>query len=185
MSIVVAVAKDGEIVMAADSQDSFGDINMPADNCPVTKILRVGKALLGTTGWAVYGNILEDYLAGKTPVLTDERKVFRFFLGFWKAMHETYSFVDDQSRNDDAPFADLDSSFLVATGDRIFSVSSQMSVSRFLKYQAIGSGDEFALGALHALYDRGFSARELAVAAVESAITFDSACGGPVEVLTP
>lgn len=39
---------------------------------------------------------------------------------------------------------------------------------------AIGSGDSYALGAM----DRGASAKQ----AVETAIKFDSACGGPVQV---
>jgi len=53
------------------------------------------------------------------------------------------------------------------------------------KYWAYGSGSEFALGAMHALYDeRGKSARQVAIAGIEAGIQFDNGSGGDIVVHT-
>lgn len=60
---------------------------------------------------------------------------------FWKELHEQYNFVKDQSNEEDpSPFGDLDATFLITNPNGIFYVSSNMSVSKFEKYFAIGAG---------------------------------------------
>ena len=49
-------------------------------------------------------------------------------------------------------------------------------------FHAIGSGCDYACGALHALYESELKAEEIARRAVEAAIRFDSACGGEIVV---
>ena len=57
-----------------------------------------------------------------------------------------------------------------------------MDVSRFEQYYAIGSGAEYALGALYNLYEWEQSAEIIARGAVETAIAFDVYCGGEINV---
>jgi ATP-dependent protease HslVU (ClpYQ) peptidase subunit len=59
-----------------------------------------------------------------------------------------------------------------------------MSVTRFLRFDAIGSGSSYALGAVHALYDGRLSAEEMARRACEAGMHFDIACGGEVDLFT-
>ncbi len=185
MSIVVAVTKNNRTVMAADSLSCFGEAQrIPSANCPTDKIRRVGAAIFGGTGWAVYDDILSDYLIdADAPVLEDERTIFAFFLELWKALHDKYQFVNDQSREKDSPFGDLDSSFLIASKGGIFKVSHDMNVTRFNQYYAIGCAQEYALGALHNIYDREDDAQTIARQAVQTAIEFDVHCGGDVLVM--
>ena len=184
MSIAVAVSKGGRTVIAADSQENFGDRRVPRSNHRSAKILRVGTSYLATTGWGLYDNILQDYLArARSPRLGAERQVFAFFLRFWKALRDRYSFVNDQSQEDDpTPFADLDSSFLLANGAGIFQISGNLSVTRFEQYYAVGSGASYALGATHALYEQKLDAEEIARRACAAAIAFDVSCGGDMDV---
>jgi ATP-dependent protease HslVU (ClpYQ) peptidase subunit len=85
MSIAVAVRKDGQTVVAADTQTNFGDAKVPVDNHRSAKILRVGPSYVATTGWGIYENLLQDYLARRTPPrLADQGEIFDFFLRFWK-----------------------------------------------------------------------------------------------------
>jgi ATP-dependent protease HslVU (ClpYQ) peptidase subunit len=184
MTVVVAVRKGSRVVLAADTQNNFGSNKMPADNHRISKIRKIGSAYLGTAGWGVYDNILDDLLARRKGIsLKDEKAIFSFFLGLWKALHKDYSFVNDQcDKEDDSPFGDLSSTFLVVNGQGIFYVSSDMSVSRFEKYFALGSGADFSLGALHALYGRDLDAETLARKAVSAAVAFNVHCGGEVEV---
>lgn len=182
MSIVLAVKKDAQLVIAADSQISFGGARIPYDNLRPKKIRRLGDSFFASTGWGLYDDIIDDFVAGKEDIrLQDSRSIFRFFLGLWKELHERYSFVNDQCGEEkDSPFGDLDSAFLIVNHAGLFQVGGDMSVTRFNQYYAIGSGADYALGALHSLYDSDLDAREIARRGVEAAIAFDTKCGGEV-----
>ncbi len=182
MSIVVAVRKNGRTVIAADSLTSFGDSQrIPSANSTTAKVQRVGDSLMGSTGWAVYDNILDSFLATRPgPDLSFERPIFEFFLDLWKALHERYTFVNDQPHEKDSPFGDLDSSFLIASQNGIFKVSHDLDVCRFEQYYAIGSGSEYALGALYNLYELSQNPDEIAQRAVHTAMQFDVHCGGEI-----
>jgi len=184
MSIAVAVRKGSEIVVAADTQENFGDRKILRAAHVASKILRVGSTYVAMTGWGLYDNILRDYLARmKRPRLGSEREVFSFFVAFWRQLHKRYSFVNDQvEEQEPSPFADLDASFLVVNRRGIFHVSSNMSVMEFKQYYAIGSGAPYALGALQALYSQRLDAEAIARAACAAATSFDVYCGGELDV---
>ena len=184
MSIAVVVKKADDIVIAADTQDNFGSNKVSCDNYRSGKIVKVGTSYIATTGWGLYEDILDDYLVPKEDVALDtKRQIFSFFMRFWKDLHEKYSFVKDQTDEDeDSPFGGLDSTFLIANTHGIFYVSSNMSITKFEKYFAIGSGANVSLGTMYALYDLDFSAEEIARKAVKSAMTFNIYCGGDVDL---
>jgi ATP-dependent HslUV protease, peptidase subunit HslV len=184
MSIAVAVSKGGLTVIAADSQENFGDRKLLRQNHRASKITRVGPAYVATTGWGLYENILDHYLAkAPTPRLTNQRAIFGFFLKLWKELGKRYSLVNDQPhQDDDSPFADIDSSFLIANAGGIYHVSGNLTVSEFHQYYAVGSGASYALGVLHALYDQRLGAEEMARRACEAAMAFDIYCGGEIDV---
>lgn len=183
MSIAVAVRKGRRIVMAADSLTTFGGHRQINRNAVTTKIRRVGSALISCAGWALYDNILDDFLSTKRlPALTDRQSIFRFFLKLWTALEDKYLLVNQQCSEKDSPFGDLDATFLVASKKGIFKVSSDASVSEFQEYAAIGSGGDYAYGAMHCLYDSERNPRKIAERAVEAGIEFDAYCGGTVLV---
>lgn len=183
MSVVVAVAKDDRVAIASDSQVNFGDLVVPPANHQAMKIRRLGRSYLAVTGWALYENIFNDFIDPKRPPsLAGERAIYQFFLRLWKALHDRYGFVNDQCEEQHSPFGDLAAAFLIANRTGIFSVASDMSVTRFERYYAIGAGNDFALGALHALYDEPYPAEVLAQRAVAAAIAFNPFCGGEIQV---
>lgn len=183
MTIVVAVRKGKRMVIAADSMTSFGNEKQPPENLVVRKLRRVGSAWLGFSGWGVYEQILDNVLAGRrAPVLTSQQAIFRFFLRFWHTLKEHYPYVNEQGEDKDSPFADLDASFLIASRKGIWMVSSNLAVTPFQRYQAVGGGAPYALGCLHGLYEREDDPRVLARAAIEAASSFDLHCGGEVQI---
>ena len=186
MSIAVAIRKDGKTVIAADTQSNFGDRRVTVDNHRAPKIRRVGSTYIATSGWGIYDDILRDFFArARKPPLKTEKDVFTFFMRLWKELHDKYSLVNDQAHDDDhSPFGDLDAAFLVVNKDSILHVSGNMSVSRFERYYAIGSGADFAMGAVHVLYDRIADPVKLAREAVTTAIAHDVFCGGEIDVFT-
>jgi ATP-dependent protease HslVU (ClpYQ) peptidase subunit len=185
MSVIVAIRKDNRIVMAADTLTTFGDSEqMPQENARTAKVGRIGDSLIGGAGWAVYDDILNDFLSTRpTPDLSSSRNIFTFFLDFWRALHEHYTFVNDQAASTNTPFGDLDSTFLIANTGGIFTVASDLGVTPLNKYYAIGSGGEYAIGVLYTLYDRTEDIASIATDAVNAAIAMNFQCGGTVDVL--
>ena len=184
MSIIVAVEKGGRVAVSWDSMSSFGSTRCVNQIGP-PKVLRAKSSLIGVTGFTVYRNLLDHYLASKkVPILRDERSVFEFFVEFWRDLHGRYHMIDDQHESEEAsPFADLGAEFVVANRYGIFRVKEILNVSRVGKFCALGSGASHAEGALQVLYEQQEDAREIAKAAVSVALEFDAASGGPVEVL--
>jgi ATP-dependent protease HslVU (ClpYQ) peptidase subunit len=182
MSIAVAVRKGGRICLASDTQTSFGSNTVPVENHQTDKIRRVGRAYMAVSGAGLYDNILDDMLSGKRRVsLANRQSIFTFFLHLWRQLRQTYSLVNEQCHQDDkSPFGDLDASFLVVNSHGIYYVASDMSITEFSQYFAIGSGADFSMGALHALYDGSLHADALADRAVRAAMAFSLYCGGRV-----
>ena len=184
MSTIVAVEKAGRIALSWDNMSSSGSTRNVNHTGP-PKVLRVGPSVIGVAGYSVYRNVLGHYLASKKPAsLRDERSIFQFFVQFWRDLHGQYHFVNDEYDDEDpAPFADLGAEFLIVNPYGIFRIKEILSVSRFDKFCAIGSGAPHAEGALQVLYDQDGGAQDIAEAAVRVALQFDAASGGPVEVL--
>ena len=184
MSIALAIEKNGELIVAADTLTSFGHTKVPPVLHAADKVRRVGANLLAATGWGLYENILDDVLARRRNVkLGTREQIFDFFLRLWGDLHKKYSFVNDQIDEKEAgPFGNLDSTFLVAGRAGIFYVGPDMSVTKVERYFAIGSGAPFALGALHALQDSKLGAEAIARRGVEAAIAFDTYCGGEAQI---
>ena len=80
------------------------------------------------------------------------------------------------------PFGSLDASFLVISREGVFHVGADMSVTAFEKYYAIGSGADYALGAISPLYDNPCDAAAVCRKAIEAAMDFDVHCGGEIDI---
>lgn len=184
MSIAVAIKNSRQLVLGTDSQTSFGSSRVPTDNLKTIKIHQIGAAYLATTGWGLYENILDDYLTRSPGVKIDTKQtIFAFFMTFWKELHEHYPFVKDQpDKEDESPFGSLDASFLVISAQGIFHIGADMSVTTFEKYYAIGSGADYALGAVAALYNDTLDATTVCQKAIAAAIDFDVHCGGEIDI---
>lgn len=183
MSTIVAVEKDRRTVIASDTLTTSGPMAC-VNSLSLPKITRIGTSFVGSSGFSVYKNVLDHYLAGKrAPTLKDERAILDFFIRFWKALHEHYHFVNDQSREDDtSPFAELDTEFLVVNRYGIFQVEDILGVTRYERYCAIGSGASRAEGALEVLMGLDMTAGEIATEAIRVAMMFDRASGGDIIV---
>jgi ATP-dependent HslUV protease subunit HslV len=184
MTVAVAVHKNGRTVLAADSLVHFGGQRFSAENCRFHKIARVGTSYMAWAGWSLYSEMLTAHLATQTPppVLETEEQVFSFFIGFWRMMRDEYT-LSVRAHPDDSPFHTLDSTFLFVNPGGIFRIASDMDVTEFEQYTAIGSGSKYALGALRVLYDSMGDAVEIAGRAVQVGIDLDVYCGGPVELV--
>ncbi len=70
---------------------------------------------------------------------------------------------------------------LLANPHGIFGVGAHRTVQEYVKFYAIGSGTDVALGAMYGVYsDPKRSAEDVARFAIEAAAEFDDATGLPV-----
>ncbi len=69
---------------------------------------------------------------------------------------------------------------MIANKNGVFGLSSYRYVQEYTKFYANGSGGDFALGAMFAVYgDEGKSARDIAEIGVKAGTTFDDGSAGP------
>jgi ATP-dependent protease HslVU (ClpYQ) peptidase subunit len=182
MTVAVAVRKQGRTIVAADSLVNFGGERYPNENTRFHKIQAVGDSLLVWSGWSLYAELLTAHLEQKPPPsLHTEGEVFAFFVSFWRALQEQYTLLQPPGSREH-PFGELDSVFLLANRSGVFRVQSDLDVTGFSHFAAIGSGAKYALGALQVLYPREDDPAEIARAAVQVGIDSNVYCGGPIDV---
>ena len=63
-------------------------------------------------------------------------------------------------------------------------LDGQMSVTRFRRFDAIGSGGPYALGAMHTLFDEKLTSADIVRRGCAAALHFDISCGGELDVFT-
>src|SRR5262249_21386298 len=71
---------------------------------------------------------------------------------------------------------------LIANRSGIFGLYALRSVQEYTRFYAFGSGYAYALGAMHAVYDKANSAEEVVRAGLEASAEFDGPTGLPIEV---
>ncbi|MEM7699915.1 MAG: hypothetical protein AAF236_16080 [Verrucomicrobiota bacterium] len=182
MSVIAAVRKNGVTAIACDGLASLGSLKIRSDNCPNTgKLVKTDTWIAGVVGWAVMQDTLE-HLSHSKPELFDfssRQKVFDTLLRIQPVLEDEY-FLETKE-DDEQPVSSSQLTALVVTPDSIFEIESYRAVFQYNKYWAVGAGDRFALGALHALYDTVDDAEELARRAVAAACYFHNSCELPVD----
>jgi len=185
MSVAVVVKKGKHIAIGSDTLtrlDYIKEKNEYISNR--SKILEVGENYIVPTGHASNRLVLESYFSNlkKPPILNNPSNIFEEACKLHRALKEHYFL--NPIENDDDEYESLRMSCLIANRWGIFGLYGMRSVQSYTKFYAFGSGADFALGAMRAVYDRLESAEEIARAGLEAAADFDSGCDFPVEVKT-
>ena len=92
-------------------------------------------------------------------------------------------FLNPKEEEDD-PYESTQVTALVANARGIFGVYSMREVFEYTRYWAAGSGREFALGAMHALYPRLKTAEAVARAGMAAGTEFDKNSALPMTLYT-
>jgi len=190
MSTIVVVKKAGKVCIAADSLTSFGDLRMGATYEKVyDKIQKFGDSYFGIVGSAAHALVMESILKEEALTeneididLSSRENIFESFRALHPVLKDKY-FLNSKDEEDD-PYEATHIDALIANEHGIFGVYSLREVSEFNRFWAIGSGSEFALGAMFAMYDRLESAEEIAKIGVEAGAEFNSATSMPMTSYT-
>ncbi len=180
MTTIVVVRKGDTAVIAADSLTTFGTTRLaPAYDRHPQKVMTSGDSFLGVAGSAAHQLVLENLLArsrdldfnGKAAIYESFRKLH--------PMLKDDAFLNPKEEEDD-PYESSQMTAMIANPSGIYAVYSMREVFEFDRFWAIGSGRDFALGAMFALYDKSPTAAAIAQAGVVAGAEFDTGTSEPV-----
>lgn len=181
MTTIVAVRKDLQACIAADSLSCYGHIRETQKyKRSDDKIDRVGDTFIASAGEASLGLILRSYF--RRPRIKASfgncEEIFETFRRMHAVLKE--DFYLNPHGDDEDSFECSQMELLIANPYGIFGVYAERSVTEYSRFYAMGSGRDLALGAMYAIYDRIESAEEIARIGVEAAAEFDDATGLPM-----
>ena len=181
MTTIVVVKKNGRIAIGADTLVTFGETRLPGDYEANDKIIRVGDSYIGLAGSTAHFEVLRRVLGTvEAPRLHSRQEVFETFLRAHQVLKEQY-FLNPKEEDDD-PYESSQITALIANPSGIYGVYSYREVFAFERFWAIGSGRNFALGAMYAAYGRVRGARAIAQIGVDAGSEFDKSSAGPNRV---
>ncbi|MDF3833155.1 MFS transporter [Cupriavidus basilensis] len=183
MTTCVVVKKAGEVAIAADALVTFGDTRLTRAYERNQKVFPVGDSFVALAGTTAHFPVMRSLLAGlgEDCRLASRDDVFRTFLKVHEKLKNEY-FINTKEDEDD-PYESSQIVCLIANPAGIFGVYSYREVFSFDRFWGIGSGRNYALGAMHAVYDQpALSAGEIARIGVDAGVEFDKSSAGPVEV---
>lgn len=180
MSTIVAVRKGNRACIAADSLTSFGDTRLSAAyDCTHEKIHRFHDNHIGVVGSAAHTLVIQNLFNEQCGLSLDGRvEIFETFRGLHPKLKEEFFLNPKEEEEDAYESSRIDA--LIVNPHGVFGIFSLREVFAYRKFWAIGSGAEFALGAMHALYDRLEDADEIARAGVEAGAEFNNASALPI-----
>jgi ATP-dependent HslUV protease, peptidase subunit HslV len=183
LSTVVVVRKGSSVVMASDSLVTFGETRLPPGYEANDKMFAIGDSWVGAVGSTAHMPVLRNALNS----LTTEERNLRSRDGLFDTFVHLHPKLKDRfflntKENDSDPYESSQFSIVIANSSGIFGVESYREVFEFERFWAIGSGRRFALGAMHAAFDKSKSAADVARAGVLAGCEFDTSSAGPVRL---
>jgi ATP-dependent HslUV protease, peptidase subunit HslV len=184
MTTIVVVKKGDEVAIAADSLTTFGSTRLaPGYDKSPEKIIPYRDSYMGIAGSAAHQLVLESLLT-KNPELDFHGKaaVYESFRKLHPMLKEEH-FLNPREEEDD-PYESSQLTAMIANPSGIFAVYSMREVFEFETFWAIGSGRDFALGAMYTVYKRGKDVASIARIGVEAGAEFDTGSALPINVHT-
>lgn len=181
MTTIVVVKKGNVAVIAGDSLTTFGSTKLAAshDSSP-DKILKHNGSYFGVAGSAAHQLVLENVL-NRNPDFhfNGKAEIFEAFRKMHPILKEE-AFLNPKEEEDD-PYESSQVTTLVANSTGIFGVYSMREVFEFEQFWSIGSGRDFALGAMHVVFkDKKSTAEDIARAGVLAGAEFDTGTALPM-----
>jgi len=184
MTTLVIVRKGDDIVIAADSLTTFGDTRLAAEHDRTyDKVVQYRGTYIGLCGSAAHQLVFESLLRRQEPLdFSDKFAIFETFRKLHPILKEQH-FLNPKEEEDD-PYESTQITALIANANGIFGVYSMREVFEYNHFWAVGSGREFALGAMHSMYGRLRSAEAVAKVGIDAGTTFDKNSALPMTIYT-
>ncbi len=182
MSTIVAVVKSGLACIAADSLTTFGDTRQAADFVTDSdKIIRFGDDhYIGIVGSAAHHLVVRNLLEHHADRidLSDRARIFETMRQLHPILKDEY-YLNSKDEDDDT-YESSRVDALIMNRNGIFGLYALREVDQYTRFWAIGSGAEFALGAMHAIYAERDDAVAIATAGIAAGAAFDTGSALPM-----
>lgn len=179
MTTVVAVARDGQVHMAADSVTNVYDVPVLEGGRKIVRRPAGGRreVLLGVTGDAGMAALLDqaDLSYLEPPVHGDDVLADR---AAFKVAQQVTGFATAHGLVEDGR---MSGNVLLGWAGRVWTLGHHFAIRHIDGVAALGSGHGFAFGAVDALLGAGIAAADAVVKACQVAIDRDRYSGGPVQ----
>jgi ATP-dependent protease HslVU (ClpYQ) peptidase subunit len=182
VTTLTVVKKGDEVAIAADGLTTFGDTRLARSyKGEHDKILSIAGSKIGICGSSAHHLVLQSAFSRLEDIRLGSRmEVYETFRRLHPILKE-HAFLNTKEDEGD-PYESSQITALIANSTGIYGVYSYREVFEFDRVWAAGSGRNFALGAMHALYDSAGSAARIAEAGVAAGIEFDTSSGPPIVV---
>jgi len=184
MTTLVVVRKGNMAAIAADSLTTFGDTRLSDSfDASSEKMVRYGDTVIALCGSAAHQLVYENlFSTAKDLNFNSKAEIFETFRKLHTTLKDQH-FLNPKEEDEDA-YESTHITALIANPTGIYGIYSMREVFEFKRFWAAGSGREYALGAMNALYDRLDSAEAVARAGIEGGATFDKNSALPMQVIT-
>jgi ATP-dependent HslUV protease subunit HslV len=185
MTTIVAVRRDGVLSLAADTLCVHGDQSMSVNHYPNCQIIDINGSLLGITGSSSMRLAVEHYFANNPEQANfgSVQAIYEAWLHLHAALRSDYFLMG--ADDDDTSYESSGMDAMIANETGAYVASGYRSVYEILRYHAIGMGDQYALGAMHALYaQEALSAQDIALGGITAAAEFHVGTALPATVFT-
>ena len=182
MSTIVAVVKNNQACIAADSLTSFGDTRQAAEFVSdYEKIIAFAdNNYMGIVGSAAHHLVMQNLLQKHADKVdfSDRFHIFESMRQLHPILKEEY-FLNSKDEDDDS-YESSRVDALIMNRSGIFGLYSLREVDQYTRFWAVGSGAEFALGAMHVAWDLLDDAAAIARAGIEAGACFDNSSALPM-----
>jgi ATP-dependent protease HslVU (ClpYQ) peptidase subunit len=182
VSTIVAVLKNDIACIAADSLTSFGETRQAAEFVTdYDKILPLGEdSYIGIVGSAAHHLVMQNLLHRHADMIdfSDRFNIFESMRQLHPILKDEY-YLNSKEENDDS-YESSRVDALIVNRSGIFGLYSLREVDQYSRFWAVGSGAEFALGAMKVAYDLFDDAESIARAGIEAGACFDCSSALPM-----
>lgn len=166
------------MAIAAETLVTFGDTRLGSRFEANSKILRLdtpqGVNYVGMAGSVAHFPVLRKAMGSLPPeqvLLGSKDEIFDTFTRLHPVLKDQFYLQTKEDDND--PYESSQFSVVIANQTGIYGLYSYREIFEFKQFWGIGSGRSFALGAMHAIWDKAKTAREVAMIGVNAGCEFD------------
>ncbi len=184
MTTLAVVRKGNMVAIAADSLTTFGDTRLSDSfDAASEKMVRHGSTVIALCGSAAHQLVYENLFSTEKELnFNSKAEIFETFRKLHAKLKD-HLYLNPKEEDEDA-YESTHITALIANPSGIYGIYSMREVFEFKKFWAAGSGREYALGAMSAMYDRLDSAEAVARAGIEAGCLFDKNSSLPLSVVT-
>jgi ATP-dependent HslUV protease, peptidase subunit HslV len=185
MSTIVVVRKANRVAIAADTLTTFGNTKFThIYSSDSDKILKFKDNLIGIVGSVAHSNVFSSIIRKHPEVLSFKglSDIFDTYIKLHPILKEKYFLNPGEKKDEDQEYESSQINALIANPYGIFGMFSWREVYEYERYWSIGSGRDYALGAMFGVYDQLQTAEEIAIAGVTAGCEFDDSSSLPYTI---